>query len=283
MRRAFTLIEVLVTIAVIALLVSVMVPAVAGARGRSMQAAGQSNLRQLQIANSLYADANGERFLPAAVDIAPPPSVRPRENTHRWHGTRETPSGVFTPDRGPITVYLDSEGATTGVRADPAFAGVLGDLEREGAGFERGCGGYGYNAAFVGAARERDKFGKWQLVRRVINGASKIVGDDMGSRRSRFRGPSMTIAFGDAALATDRLIEYSFLEPAWWPNVPTFRPDPSIHFRHAGKANVVWLDGHGSAEARTATQDSMFYPTKASEAGLGWFGDASDNGVFDYR
>ncbi len=282
-ERGFTLVEVLVVIGVIGVVVSVVVPAVGGARGRAMEGAGQSNLRQVQLANALYADGNDGRFAPAAVDIVPPVSVRARENTHRWFGTRPMPSGVFTAEGGSLTAYLDSEGSSVGVRADPAFAGVLGEVEREGAGFERGCGGYGYNAAFVGAVRERDKNGKWQLAKRVVHGVMRIVGDDTGSRRSMFRSPSATVAFADAALATDRVVEYSFIEPAWWPNIPGARPDPSIHFRHAGRASVVWLDGHVSSEMRSATQDSMYYPVKASEAGIGWFGDASDNGLFDYR
>ena len=285
-RTAFTLVELLVVIAVIALLVSTLVPALAGARARTMQQAGQSNLRHLQIANALHADAHDARFLPGAIDIAPPPSVRPRENTHRWFGTRDTPSGLFRDD-GPISAYLDGDATSAAVRTDPAFAGVLEDLARTGAGFERGCGGYGYNAAFVGAVRERDAQGRWNLARRTIGGKSRIVGDDTGARRSMFRAPARTIAFADCALATDRLLEYAFVEPAWWPNIPGFRPDPSIHFRHGsadgGRANIVWLDGHVSSETRTATQDSQFYPAKASTLGLGWFGDASSNDLFDYR
>jgi prepilin-type N-terminal cleavage/methylation domain-containing protein/prepilin-type processing-associated H-X9-DG protein len=278
-RRGFTLVEVLVTIAVIAVLMGVLAPGVAGARGRGMQAVGQSNLRQLQLANALYANTNDDRFAPAAVDIHPPPTARAKENTHRWFGTRDNPSGVFARQDGPLIEYLDGESVSVGVRRDPAFSGTLEDLERSGAGFEHGCGGYGYNAAFVGSQRERDKWGKWQLMRR----AKGIVGDDAGSRRSRFRSPSNTVGFADTALATDRLIEYSFVEPAWWPNIPGYRPDPSIHFRHAGQANVVWLDGHASAETRSATQDSPVYPAKSSQLNLGWFGDASSNELFDYR
>jgi len=278
-----------VVVAVIALLISVLVPAISSARARGMQAVGLSNLRQLQIANTLYANTNNEHYSPAAVDMQGPLSVRKTENTHRWFATRNNQSEPFLRQDGPLLDYLDADGGTgasVGVRRDPAFAGVLDELQAlctTEAGFEVGCGGYGYNAAFVGSMREQDKWKKWQYVTRIINGVTVRIGDDLGSRQSRFRSPTETVVFADTALAKDRLIEYSFVEPPFWPNIPKSRPDPSIHFRHRGQANVVWLDGHATSERQSLTQDSMYYPARASELNLGWFGDASSNTLFDYQ
>jgi prepilin-type processing-associated H-X9-DG protein len=91
------------------------------------------------------------------------------------------------------------------------------------------------------------------------------------------------VAFADAALAADEVIEYSFAEPPFWPHLPEYRPDPSAHFRHEGRAMVVWLDGHISGEAMTHSESSGLYPLDPRTSLIGWSGDASSNSLFDYR
>ena len=59
------------------------------------------------------------------------------------------------------------------------------------------------------------------------------------------------------------------------------RRDPSLHFRHGGRARVAWCDGHVSAERRTFTFKSLLYEGNPDRAGLGWFGPHDDNGFFD--
>jgi prepilin-type N-terminal cleavage/methylation domain-containing protein/prepilin-type processing-associated H-X9-DG protein len=56
--RGFTLIELLVVIAIIALLISILLPALAGARAQGKDAVCKSNLRQLGLATTYYADDN---------------------------------------------------------------------------------------------------------------------------------------------------------------------------------------------------------------------------------
>lgn len=55
-RVGFTLIELLVVISIVALLLSVLLPALKSARETSRRLLSASNLRQLQIANQLYAE-----------------------------------------------------------------------------------------------------------------------------------------------------------------------------------------------------------------------------------
>lgn len=64
-RSAFTLIELLIVIAIISVLVAVLLPVLAGVRERSRQTACASNLRQLGLAFTEYTQDN-EEALPGA-------------------------------------------------------------------------------------------------------------------------------------------------------------------------------------------------------------------------
>lgn len=60
--RAFTLVELLVVLGIIGVLVGLLLPAVRGARDQAASIKCQSNLRQLYLAQTYYADANNGRF-----------------------------------------------------------------------------------------------------------------------------------------------------------------------------------------------------------------------------
>ena len=272
--HAFTLIEVLVVVGVIALLLGLLLPSLASSRESARAAACLSNLRQLLIANDLYATDFGDAYAPGMPDR--------QANLTRWFGSRESPGARFSGSGGPLSGYLDTPGESgRGIRACPSFAPALAQLDAAGAGFERGGGGYGYNTAFVGAVRARAVSGEWALVT-----------DRAGMPRARFVDPARTCGFADSALrdaaspAAAGVVEYSFLEPRFWPAFPGSRPDPSTHFRHTrrsapGATNIAWLDGHIAPERMTFSQASGFYPGDPRDAAIGWFGASDDNSLFD--
>lgn len=261
---AFTLVELLVVIGVVALLISILVPSLTAARGQARQTVCGSNLRELASANRYYADEGGV-YVPGASDFL--------ANLKRWHGERDRVGEVFDSSRGPLADYLGPAGR---VKRCPVFDSDA--LARESGGFERGNGGYGYNNRYVGS----------QLASLGAN-EQVVANDRAGAYVSDVKRPGDTVMFTDSALAQGRsgraartwLIEYSFAEPRFHPQYPGYRATPSIHFRHRDRANVVWCDGHVGAERMTFSHRSRFYPVDPAEFSIGWFGSADDNSLFD--
>lgn len=253
----FTLLELLVVIALIGLLAALVWPALRAARDRAETARCASNLRQLFAANTLYAADHGH-YVPAAQDMF-------GANRERWHGRRSSASQPFEGHRGPLAPYLGGGGEVRrcgALRYDPDSSNP----------FEQSCGGYGYNIRGVGS--------------RAYFVASGAEAHRKGVRPAQIREPSRTVMFADAAFPQPygrptHLIEYSFAEAYYFVRVDsdghvseTGRAMPSIHFRHGGKANVVWCDGRVTAEEMTVEGSSQF-----TEWNVGWFGGA-DNELF---
>jgi len=244
-RAGFTLVELLTTMAGVGLLAAVLIGLLPRARAAAESATCRSNLRQLAAANLAYAAEHG-RYVTAATDIA-------GGNSIRWHGVRSG-NAAFDGAQGPLAEYLGGAGASRWVRRCPALPMVDGGLEAS-------CGGYGYNAHGVGS----------EVCLGVDNPTRQ------GMRAGTLAHPARTVMFADTAYmqgggAQAKLIEYSFAEPPRFAGGGT--PWPTIHFRHAGRANVAWCDGHVTSEvlARTGTRGAAQH--------LGWFGP-DDNSFFD--
>lgn len=72
-QKAFTLVELLVVLGIVALLVALLFPAFSKARRQAAQVTCLSNLRQLGIALVLYTNENRGRFPAPASALQPQP------------------------------------------------------------------------------------------------------------------------------------------------------------------------------------------------------------------
>lgn len=259
-QAGFTLVELLVVMAIVMVLLAMSLTALANARERARRAHCANNLRQLHLANTTYADEHG-------YYVAAAPDLMSGANQRRWHGVRASGTAPFDGARGPLAPYL---GHSRKIRACLSFTDYV---DKQGANaFEASCGGYGYNDVGVGSRIYLDGYTASAMARGIPDGAIRV--------------PSATVMFCDAALSQPYgkkptyLIEYSFAHAYHWVFTPGRESGsrvqyPSIHFRHAGKANVVWCDGHVSAEPLETKAETWF-----TQFDLGWFGNA-DNSLFD--
>jgi len=265
-KKAFSLVELLVVISVIALLMAVMLPVLAAANSQARSAVCGSNLRQLVLANMGYSTENDGFFVAAASDMLD------NSGYHRWHGVRNSLNEPFEALRGPLAEYL-ADGKVKQCPEGVEFVGGQGWNIN----FEQGCGGYGYNMTYLGSRL-------WQ------RGYS--YGDEESYARttglSEVAKPGETLMFADTAFYQQNqyLIEYSFAEPRFWISdgepLTNSLPFPSIHFRHRGRANIGWVDGHtGSRQMGDFCGDNASY-TDFANMKLGWF-EPIDNTPFDLK
>ena len=265
-KRGFSLIELLVVIGIIAVLLAILLPSLLRTRQQAQLIVCASNIRQLALANLLYANDNHSLCVLAAADIFI--DLGDGQGGHyRWHGTRDAANQPFDPARGPLVRYL---GPAARVKNCPIFDPTVGALT--GNNFEEGCGGYGYNESYIGG--RSDLYGYSPLAAATA------------AKTSQIRRPAETVMFTDAGIVqpvglSPVVCEYSFCEPPFTQESPgppsTDRPFPSIHFRHHGRANVAWADGHVTAESLTFSNESYgLTPAQVQKANVGWFGPKSN-------
>ena len=275
-RTGFTLVELLVVIAIIGILAALLLPALSRAQAKARSVECVSNLKQLYLANTMYASEHDGHYCPAAPDMfdfllpdAPPDHFGGRV---RWHGVRPTPNGesAFEPGTGPLAEYLP-DGR---VKECPVFF-EFRDLGEVANAFEAGSGGYGYNMSYVGS--------------KLAIEPDPVKASRRGFRDVNIARPGDTIMFADAAMPQrGHIVEYGFVEPpkAVSHDAPHGAPgdsfmSPSLHFRHFGRVNVVWCDGHISSERWEWAPDQNAFLASNSRWAVGWFGPRS-NYYFDH-
>ncbi len=231
-RRGFTLLELLVVTAILAVLAAVLLPVLCRAKTKSQRTLCLSNLHQTGIALRLYLDESGGVY-PYVASI---PSANARGFSCWFDALATTiPSarwgeGIF---KCPAYLGVAYAGEST-VNARGGLAAVYYP-----------CGSYAYNAA----GRRKPVPGEAQLVNPGL-GFSLANGKPLTQpiRESHLSAPADLYVFGDAPLVTGLWGPVETVRLGGAADYNSFRADtPFIEYaQHATVFNMLFADAHAA-------------------------------------
>jgi prepilin-type N-terminal cleavage/methylation domain-containing protein/prepilin-type processing-associated H-X9-DG protein len=268
--RGFTLIELLVSIAIIAVLISLILPSLSGARKSGQATLCLSNLHTLGQGLVMYTMEYGDVLLPGRL---------PKVDDTNWYAD-------IAGGRKYRPTFLAMMGSNIGVAPfdDPQANktimdrfGEPGDRQNYGNKVfvcpgvtdwtDERNGSYGYNYQFLGNSRLSDEsdihsFKNWPVIATRVRDTSNTVavGDCMGTAASyvpRERMPYENNSrdperFGNEGFNLDPpLVDPANGEMAGLDEGHRTATDP----RHLQRTNILWVDGHANSE----TMESLGY------------------------
>jgi prepilin-type processing-associated H-X9-DG protein/prepilin-type N-terminal cleavage/methylation domain-containing protein len=270
----FTLIELLVVVSIIALIISILLPSLSGARETARSTVCLSQLRTLSHGLTSYSLNFAEILLPGRL---------PKLDNCHWQAAVPPGKYKFRP------TFLTMMGADVGVEPFDDPKACQNEVDRHGQPGDQQnystksyvCpsvatwtdernGAYGYNYQFLGNSRLKDpsrptSFKRWPVYLVNVRKSSECVavGDSMGtaasyprSRRAEYLDNSRdAFRFANEGFNLDPpRVDMSNGEAANLPNERT-----AVDDRHRGKGNILWVDGHASPE----TLESLGYHVQA--------------------
>ncbi len=238
-RRAFTLVELLVAIAIISLLLTILLPSLNKARGQAKRIYCLANMRQMVLATWKYA-ADYDNYYPLAFWTA---QHGPASHKFAWDFTTVETAGQKYIKPGILWQAQTIEK----IQQCPAFKGAdrWADIPYT---------GYNYNTSYLGHG-ENENYDDTAFAGRVLSHPTScdkyIV---MPAKVSQVKSPGLCAVFGDGqdAGGTNKFMRSPF---PWAGDSDTMiRLGGTQGFRHLGQTNVAWCDGHTGSQKQIYTQ-----------------------------
>jgi prepilin-type N-terminal cleavage/methylation domain-containing protein/prepilin-type processing-associated H-X9-DG protein len=219
----FTLVELLVVMAIIAMLLSILMPVLGNARELAKRLKCGTNLHQLMLAWFMYADDHDGIVMPGKdYNKFPDSDVDTQFWTGRWRDDDSKPQGgSLFPEEG----YLYPYAPNGKLNACPTFRKQM-TLS------DHGQLGYGYNFRYLSAQDD------WQTGSVYITHWTKLA---------RITRASRVVAFADCG-RNKKNSGLGFPREMTPFLTPPRAQYPSFQGRHDGTGNVAWVDGHISVE-----------------------------------
>ena len=224
-KTAFTLIELLVVVAIIALLISILLPSLSAARRSAKTVICASNLRQIAIGWSIYAQDNRDMSIAARPDRLGGDDVYFVGNGHKYRPRWLIALGAA------VEIYAFNQPSRENIHQNVDNRLLVCPQVNDWTSERNSSYGYNYQYLTTGCVPFSSACGRAGLNEAAIN------------------RPTECILFGDAAIydsgafsgVTPGLYESNSLFP---PSVTIAFAFPTSHFRHNGQKNIVFVDGH---------------------------------------
>jgi prepilin-type N-terminal cleavage/methylation domain-containing protein/prepilin-type processing-associated H-X9-DG protein len=282
-RSGFTLIEVLVVIALIAVLVGILLPALAGGRGSARTAACLSNLRQLGMGWTMYADDSREVMVPHRAPNLPGGTSNPENWIDVGNGLKFRPTWIARMGRY-TGVHAFANPATDDGRQD--FDSKVYLCPQVPTWSDERNAAYGYNYQYLGNSRlTGGRYHNYPVRTSVLHVPARTVvaADSMGTACSfapEERRPYNNNGRGEDELGNEGfIIDPPRLTP--WSDIATpghrSGPDP----RHGRTSAALFADGHAAVYSPEAMGYRLDERGRCVESRAGE--DPPTNELFDGR
>lgn len=260
-KHGFTLMEMLVVMAILAILSAIAVPTFSNARQKAQSIACQGNLRTISTALHAYVADHDGRLIPAMVYAY-------NRDGGGWYSADRREGGFWYTVLDPyVNPGIDTERDMRADKRDvwplatrakyaqwqlcsgknPKLLGLADDFKAI---------GYGWNAAYFGSTTDS--------ANPSYNSGNNVKAID--SRMSQVERPGSTVIIGDSKDADDTFQAYQnqYLYESEMAGGVNIRPK-----RHSGGGNYLFLDGHiewmtpKQVNERVLSPDKIFKKVKS--------------------